>query len=146
MTPTWPQHGPQVELENRLESDSKQISARQHRNTATPRHSDTTKARLGSDFERFLFAFVLDFGFPDRRHRPSGLRNKRLRKADQDLKMSLRSGPKGPLGPVGPLKVASLRDPCPESPKMVGYTFYFMPRTSQNGRRRLPFCNFPGMK
>ena len=41
----------------------------------------------------------------------------------------------GALGAFGPLKkVASLRDPCPESPKMVGYTFYFMPRTSQNGR------------
>ena len=30
-------------------------------------------------------------------------------------------------GAFGTLKkVASLRDPCPESPKMVGYTFYFM--------------------
>ena len=75
-------------------------------------------------------------------------------------------GPKGPKGPLGPLltvlikllfkdilykkgaqgafgplkKVASLRDPCPESPKMVGYGFYFMPRTSQT------FFAFPGMK
>ena len=34
-------------------------------------------------------------------------------------------GPRGQInwGPFGPLKkVASLRDPCPESPKMVGYT------------------------
>ena len=35
----------------------------------------------------------------------------------------------GPLGAFGPLKeVALLRDPCPESTKMVGYTIYFMPR------------------
>ena len=53
----------------------------------------------------------------------------------------------GALGAFGPLKkVASLRDPCPESPKMVGYTFYFMPRTCQNGRRSRPFFAFPGMK
>ena len=46
----------------------------------------------------------------------------------------------GALGAVGPLKeVASLRDPCPESPKMVGYTFCFMPRTSQNGPTILGF-------
>ena len=32
-----------------------------------------------------------------------------------------------PQGAVGPLKkVASLQDPWPESPKMVGYTFYFI--------------------
>ena len=61
MTPRRTQHGPHVELENRRESDFKKISARQHRDTATQRHSDTAKARLGSDFDRFLFAFVLDF-------------------------------------------------------------------------------------
>ena len=46
----------------------------------------------------------------------------------------------GALGAFGPLtKVASLRDPCPESPKMVGYTFYFMPGTAENGRLRCRF-------
>ena len=53
----------------------------------------------------------------------------------------------GPRDPFGPLKkVASLRDPCTESTQMDGYTFYFMPRNSKNGRRSRPFCTFPGMQ
>ena len=48
------------------------------------------------------------------------------------LKKSLRSGPKGPLGPLGPLK-KSLRSGihARNPPKMVGYTFYFMPGKAQ---------------
>ena len=53
----------------------------------------------------------------------------------------------GSLGAFGPLKkVASLRDPCPESPKMVGYTFDFMPGRTKNGRRSRPFWEVLGMK
>ena len=53
----------------------------------------------------------------------------------------------GALGAFGPLKkVASLRDPCPESPKMVGYIFYFMPGKAQDGRLCRPFWAFLGMK
>ena len=53
----------------------------------------------------------------------------------------------GALGAFGPLKkVASLRDPCPESPKMVGYTFDFMAGKVLNGRLRRPFWEVLGMK
>ena len=53
----------------------------------------------------------------------------------------------GAIRAFGPLKkVASLRGPCPESPKMVGYTFYFMPGKAQNGRLRHPFWQVLGMK
>ena len=66
-------------------------------------------------------------------------------KASGPLKKVASLRDQGALGAFGPLKkVASLRDPCPESTKMVGYTFYFMPRTSQNGRR--PFWEVLGMK
>ena len=51
------------------------------------------------------------------------------------------------LGAFGSLKkVASLRDPCPESSKIVGYIFYFMPRSSQDGRLRRPFWEVLGMR
>ena len=40
----------------------------------------------------------------------------------------------GGLGAFGPLKkVASLRDPCPESPEIVGYTFYFISEKQKMG-------------
>ena len=46
-------------------------------------------------------------------------------------------------GAFGPLKkVASLRDPCPESPKMVGYTFYFMPGKPKMGGFAAHFGRF----
>ena len=59
----------------------------------------------------------------------------------------LKKGAQGALVAFGPLKkVDSLRDPCPESPKMVGYTFYFMPGKAKNGRLRRPFWEVLGMK
>ena len=58
------------------------------------------------------------------------------------IQKKIKAGGLPPPGPPALSSVASLRDPCPESPKMVGYTFYFMPRTSQNGRRSRPFWAF----